>query len=179
MFSAREGPQILCAETARPTSHTHRCLWLFTYPLLLLAAAALYYFHILPAMDQPELVVLGYPYNLGCAEKVAYCLVLKFSILRERYNFVSEVERGEMQTHGHTQISCEPLPQLCGEAHWSSFVPILDTDLSIQEPFVLSVQPGRIWVTSLKDLLLSVLLQGITGRKAVPQPLSFLKGFLK
>lgn len=98
MFRAREGPQILCAETARPTSHTHLCSWLFTYPLLLLAAAALYYFHILPAMDQPELVVLGYPYNLGCAEKVAYCLVLKFSILRERYNFVSEVERGEMQT---------------------------------------------------------------------------------
>lgn len=85
-------------QTARPTSHTHCCLLQFTYPLLLLVAAALSYLHIFPAMYQPELVVLGYPYTLGCAEKVTYCLVPKFSILRERYNFVSVVEIGEMQT---------------------------------------------------------------------------------
>lgn len=178
-FRITEGPQILCAETACPTSHTHHCLLQFTYLLLLLASAALPYLHISPAVYQPELVVLGYPYNLGYVEKVAYFLVPKFSILSEKYNFLSVVERRDADTMVSLRYRVSPSPWLYWEAHGSSFVPILSTDQSIQEPFVLSVQPGRIWVTSLKDLLLSVLLQGITGRKAVPGSLSFLKGFLK
>lgn len=97
MFRITEGPQMLCAETAHPTSHTHHCLLQLTYPLTLLASAALPYSHIFPAVYQPELVVLGYPYSLGYAEKVAYCLVPKFSILSKRYNLVSVVGRRGMQ----------------------------------------------------------------------------------
>lgn len=92
---------------------------------------------------------------------------------------LSECSRKKRDADTMDALRCHvsPSPWLCGEAHGSSFVPILSTDQSIQEPFVLSVQPGRIWVTSLKDLLLSVLVQGITGRKAVPGSLSFLKDF--
>lgn len=97
-FEITEGPQILCTETACPTTHTHRCLLQFTYLLLLLASAALAYMHIFPAVYQPDLVVLGYAYNLGYTEKVAYCLVPKFAILSERSNFVCVAERRELQT---------------------------------------------------------------------------------
>lgn len=45
-FRITEGSQILCAETAYPTSCTHRCLLQFTYLLLLMESAALSYLHI-------------------------------------------------------------------------------------------------------------------------------------